>query len=114
VLAAVLATRDDDRVGTGGDHVAADLPGVVTRILVERGQSVDAGTPVVVVEAMKLFHTLLAPRAGAVAAIRAVVGATVDRGAVLVELAPADVAGARCGIPACQVALEGVGVETRG
>ena len=90
VTPAVGATLSEDRAGDGGDQVAADLPGVVTQILVTTGQAVAAGDPVIVVEAMKLFHTLTAPRAGSIAAIRVDVGATVDRRAVLVELAPVD------------------------
>ena len=86
VTSAVSATRGDDRTGDGGDCIVADLPGVVTQVLVTTDQVVTAGMPVIVVEAMKLFHTLVAPRDGVIATIRAVVGATVDRGAVLVEL----------------------------
>ena len=88
VAPAVATLRRDDRAGDGGDRVVADLPGVVTQILVAVGQPVAAGDAVIVVEAMKLFHTLTAPRAGTIAAIRVAVGATVDRRAVLVELAP--------------------------
>ncbi|MEO8937442.1 MAG: biotin carboxylase N-terminal domain-containing protein [Burkholderiaceae bacterium] len=88
---AVAARQADDRTGGGGDCIAADLPGVVTQVLVDVDQPVAAGTPVIVVEAMKLFHTLVAPRDGVIAHIRVAIGATVDRGDVLVELAPATV-----------------------
>jgi 3-methylcrotonyl-CoA carboxylase alpha subunit len=86
VTPAVQAKRADARTAGGGDRIVADLPGVVTQLLVAVGQPVSTGMPVIVVEAMKLFHTLTAPRDGVVAAVRVAVGATVDRGAVLVEL----------------------------
>jgi 3-methylcrotonyl-CoA carboxylase alpha subunit len=75
-----------------GDAVVADLPGVLTQILVEPGQAVTAGTPVAVVEAMKLFHTLVAPRDGVVASTPIACGVTVNKGAVLVALEPSTVA----------------------
>lgn len=87
----MAARQGDDRAGDGGDRIAADLPGVVTQLLVDVDQTVTAGTPVIVVEAMKLFHTLVAPRDGVIAHIRVAIGATVDRGALLVELAPATI-----------------------
>jgi 3-methylcrotonyl-CoA carboxylase alpha subunit len=55
-------------------------------VLVEVGQSVDRGTPLVVLEAMKMEQTLTAPRAGRVTAVRCAAGDRVDAGAVLVEL----------------------------
>ncbi len=73
-----------------GDAVCAELPGVVTQLLVEPGQAVVAGDPVAVIEAMKLFHTLVAPCAGTVRALAVRTGDTVQRGAVLVALIPAE------------------------
>ena len=90
VTPAMQVVRTIDRAVDGGDRLVADLPGVVTQVLVESGQDVAAGAPVLVVEAMKLFHTLLAPRDGRVAAVRVAAGAIVERGAVLLELAPPD------------------------
>ena len=84
---AVAATRVDARAGAGGDSVVAELPGVVTQVLVTVGQAVTAGMPVVVIEAMKLFHTLPAPRDGVVERLPVAIGSTVDRGVVLVGLA---------------------------
>jgi len=45
---------------------------------------VRAGEPVLILEAMKLFHTLAAPADATVASIAVEVGATVDKGTVLV------------------------------
>ena len=93
VVPAVAATAPSAEAGDGGDRVVADLPGVVTQLLVATGQSVTAGMPVVVVEAMKLFHTLLAPRDGRVATMPVAIGATIDRGAILLTLVPVDADG---------------------
>ena len=73
--------------GSSADTIAADLPGVLSQILVAQGDVVTAGTPVAVLEAMKLFHTLHAPRDGVVRSLPVAVGATVAKGAALVELA---------------------------
>ena len=79
-------------VGAGAessdDVVRSDLPGVLTQLLVGVGQSVQAGKPVAVLEAMKLFHTLCAPRDGAVKALPVAIGSTVPKGTVLIEFNP--------------------------
>jgi biotin carboxyl carrier protein len=53
---------------------------------VQPGAVVQAGQPLVALEAMKIEQTLAAPRAGRVRAVRCAVGDTVARGSVLVEL----------------------------
>ncbi|MFA5682412.1 MAG: acetyl-CoA carboxylase biotin carboxyl carrier protein subunit, partial [Hydrogenophaga sp.] len=63
-------------------------PGLLTQLLVSPGKTVSAGEPVAVLEAMKLFHTLCAPREGTVARIGAQVGDTVPRGTPIVLLDP--------------------------
>jgi len=67
----------------GRAQVTAPMPGKVVRVLVEQGQEVEAGQPVVVVEAMKMQNELKSPKAGAVVALRATTGATVNAGEVL-------------------------------
>ncbi|MDQ3806105.1 MAG: biotin/lipoyl-binding protein, partial [Acidobacteriota bacterium] len=64
--------------------ISAQMPGRVVRVLVEAGQEVEAGQPVVVVEAMKMQNEMKSPKAGAVAEVRARDGATVNAGDVLV------------------------------
>jgi biotin carboxyl carrier protein len=73
----------------GGEHggraqIKAPMPGKVVRVLVEAGQTVEAGQPVVVVEAMKMQNELKSPKSGTVAELRAAPGATVNAGDVLV------------------------------
>jgi biotin carboxyl carrier protein len=65
------------------------MPGKVIAVLVAAGDTVEAGQPVVVLEAMKMESTLAAEVAGTVAAVSATPGATVGAGELLVEITPA-------------------------
>jgi acetyl/propionyl-CoA carboxylase alpha subunit len=86
-LRAHAAGSDTDLVA---DDVRAELPGIVTGLLVEVGQAVSAGMPVAILEAMKLVHTLCAPRDGVVASLGVAVGDTIAGGTVLVRLTAQD------------------------
>jgi 3-methylcrotonyl-CoA carboxylase alpha subunit len=70
-------------------EIAAPMPGKVLKVLVAEGDAVAEGQPLVVLEAMKMETTLYAESPAIVKKIRAVVGAMVDHGAVLMELSPA-------------------------
>lgn len=74
----------------GPSVVEAPMPGVVVAIPVKVGDTVAAGQPVVVVEAMKMQNELLAETPGIVESIDVRPGQTVDRGAKLVRLRAAD------------------------
>jgi propionyl-CoA carboxylase alpha chain len=63
--------------------LTAPMPGKVVRILVTAGQEVAAGAALVVLEAMKMEHTVRAMAAGTVRAIQVAVGEQVDGGCVL-------------------------------
>ena len=67
----------------GAARIVAPMPGKVVRVLVEQGAQVEAGTGVVVVEAMKMQNEMKAPKAGTVSAINVEIGATVNGGDVL-------------------------------
>lgn len=75
---------------TGPAPLVAPMPGLVVRVTVAVGDAVSAGQGLVVIEAMKMENELRAAAAGRVTAIRAAAGQAVDKGAVLVELAPLD------------------------
>ncbi len=85
-----LRAEDDDaeRSGVAGE-CRAPLPGVVTKVLVSVGDIVAEGDGLVVLEAMKMEHTLRALGAGTVRAVHGASGQQVDVGDVLVELEPA-------------------------
>jgi len=69
-----------------GGTVRAPMPGLVVRVLVEPGQTVTAGTGLVVLEAMKMENELKAPGNGVVGSISARPGQAVEKGQVLVTL----------------------------
>jgi 3-methylcrotonyl-CoA carboxylase alpha subunit len=73
--------------GGGVDgRVTSPMPGQVIAVAVAVGDEVVEGAPLVIVEAMKMEHTLRAPRDGRVAAIACAVGARVEEGVELVTL----------------------------
>jgi 3-methylcrotonyl-CoA carboxylase alpha subunit len=70
-----------------GGSLAAPMPGKVIAVLVQKGARVEKGAPLVILEAMKMEHTITAPRAGTVAEIRFTAGEQVDEGVDLLILA---------------------------
>jgi acetyl-CoA/propionyl-CoA carboxylase, biotin carboxylase, biotin carboxyl carrier protein len=75
------------RATESGDTVLSPMHGVVVEICVAAGDTVKPGQIVAVVEAMKMMNEIRAQRAGAVAAVHARAGATVEMDAPLVTLA---------------------------
>jgi biotin carboxyl carrier protein len=75
------------RVRAADDHGAkkllAPMPGKVVRVLVSQGAEVEAGTGVLVVEAMKMQNEVKSPKKGTVQKILAAEGAAVNAGDVL-------------------------------
>ena len=63
--------------------LTAPMPGAVVRVLVEVGATVTAGQTLVVLEAMKMEHTVAAPAAGVVTQVLVGAGQQVDAGSVL-------------------------------
>lgn len=66
-----------------GGSLLAPMPGSVVRIEVAEGAKVVAGTPILVLEAMKMEHTVRAPADGLVATISVTGGQQVATGQVL-------------------------------
>jgi propionyl-CoA carboxylase alpha chain len=77
----------DDRGGEAGE-CRAPLPGAVTKVLVAVGDAVVEGDGLLVLEAMKMEHTLRADGAGTVSEVRCEPGQQVDVGDLLVALEP--------------------------
>ena len=69
----------------GPSSLAAPMPGLVVRVLVQPGDRVRAGQGVVVIEAMKMENELRASAAGVVRTVPVRAGNAVEKGAVLVE-----------------------------
>ena len=67
----------------GSGEVTAPMQGTIVKVLVEVGQAVAVGDPVVVLEAMKMENQISAERAGTVSDIKVTAGETVGLGDVL-------------------------------
>ena len=70
-----------------GGRLTAPMPGKITQILASAGSAVRRGAALMVLEAMKMEHTIAAPADGTVTEIRGAVGDLVDEGAELVVFA---------------------------
>jgi 3-methylcrotonyl-CoA carboxylase alpha subunit len=81
-----------DPIAHAGDHaleagrLTAPMPGKVIAFLAQPGDKVAAGQALAVMEAMKMEHTIAAPRDGTIAELLYVVGDQVDEGGELLRL----------------------------
>jgi len=87
-----FAIRDTLAAAAGeqasGDAIVAPMPGLVKVATAKTGDQVEKGQPLIVLEAMKMEHTLCAPRDGIIAEVLADAGDQVTDGMVLVHLEP--------------------------
>ena len=85
-----LDVDDSSRARSGaraaGGDMTPPMPATVVKVLVAVGSTVEAGAPVVILEAMKMELTMRAAHAGVVRALRCAVGDLVKPGTVLVEI----------------------------
>ena len=70
--------------------LVAPLPGSVVEVFVAEAQTVTADQPLMVLEAMKMQHTITAPAAGVVATISVTVGSQVEAGELLAVVSDPD------------------------
>jgi 3-methylcrotonyl-CoA carboxylase alpha subunit len=68
-------------------RLTAPMPGRVTQLMVTPGMSVRRGQPLIIIEAMKMEHTVTAPADGVVEAVCFSEGDLVEEGAELIALA---------------------------
>lgn len=73
----------DNTSGAGG--CTAPMNGTIIEILAKAGDTVESGSALVVMEAMKMQHTIVAPSDGVVKEIFCAVGDLVDGGSILVD-----------------------------
>lgn len=62
------------------------IPGTIREILVSEGEHVEAGSKLLVLEAMKMMNSITAPFEGKIRSINVSVGDCVPRGTVMIEL----------------------------
>ncbi len=90
----------NDRLAHAGEHDAesgrltAPMPGKIIALLVDAGATVEKGTPLLIMEAMKMEHTISAPADGKVAELLYAVGDQVAEGAQLLSFDVTEAAGA--------------------
>jgi biotin carboxyl carrier protein len=82
---ALRRKRGDDHLGDSG-LIKALMPGRIARVLVEKGATVQRGTGLLVLEAMKMENEIPAPADGVIDEIFVKAGDTVEGGADLVHL----------------------------
>ncbi|EFO80512.1 carbamoyl-phosphate synthase L chain ATP-binding [Oscillochloris trichoides DG-6] len=85
---APLSADSVGRAGHGHDgaSLTAPMPGTLVKVLVSEGETVAEGQPLLVLEAMKMEHTVVAPYAGIVRRIPFKAGSSVTGGADLIEV----------------------------
>jgi 3-methylcrotonyl-CoA carboxylase alpha subunit len=88
----MLALQEVDALAHAGEGAApggrltAPMPGKLVAFLAKAGEAIKAGQPLAVMEAMKMEHTIAAPRDGTVAELLYGVGDQVAEGAELLRL----------------------------
>ena len=86
--AELLAFMPPPQSGAGQDKVCAPMPGLLTRLMVEVGDVIEAGQNVAVIEAMKMENTLAAQIRGTVLEISANTGDNLNVDDVILTLKP--------------------------
>ena len=71
---------------SGPMDVTATLPGLIVAVEAAEGTDVEAGDPLLTIEAMKMQNEVRAPRAGRVTGIAVAAGQTVGTGQLLLRL----------------------------
>jgi len=75
---------------SGPEIIKTSMPGKVVKVLVKKGDVVDPGTGIIIVEAMKMENEFQCLNPGTVSTIHVKAGQTVESDAVLVEIQPID------------------------
>jgi hypothetical protein len=86
-----LEIRDLEAIGNcprvGDGRIKAPIPGLVTTIFVEKGQRVESGQPLLILEAMKMENEIRASMVGVIENINVLPGQSVARQDLLVTIA---------------------------
>lgn len=88
----VLASLGDDNSDGDDANFSAPMNGTIVAHLVEKGQQVKKGDPILVMEAMKMEHSIIAPHDGSVEEFFFNPGELVDGGATLLAFSTKEAA----------------------
>jgi biotin carboxyl carrier protein len=80
-----LESRDVGKERVSGS-IRAPMPGRITSILVKEGEAVENGTPLLILEAMKMQNELTSPLSGKVRSIHVREGETIKKDSLLLVL----------------------------
>jgi len=83
-----MADLVDDEIGRGG--LTAPMPGKVIQVAIAMGETVTKGQTLMVLEAMKMEHTIVAPADGKVETVHFQAGEQVEEGAALISFEAAE------------------------
>jgi biotin carboxyl carrier protein len=72
----------------GSGEIKAQMPGIVVQVIVKEGSVVQAGDPLLVIEAMKMENSITAPIAGTVQRVAVEPGKQVNSGELLISIVP--------------------------
>ena len=70
----------------GNSNLTAPMPGTIVKVLVNMGDKVEVGQPLIILEAMKMENKINASATGTVTSIRVSEGQTVDTGQLLLTI----------------------------
>lgn len=73
---------------SGPEIIKTSMPGKVVKVLVEKGQTVEPGASVIIIEAMKMENEIRCRNGGKVKAVHVNAGQAVEGDIVLVEIEP--------------------------
>lgn len=66
--------------------IKAPMPGLIIDVMVEEGQEISEGTPLIILSAMKMENILLAQADGVIKSINVKKKDTVDKGQLIIEI----------------------------
>lgn len=85
-IAAPKRGRGKMKSGSGMHQMTSPMPGKILKVFVEAGAEVEVGTPLLVMEAMKMEHTIRSNKKGVIEAVLFKVGDQVHGGVELVKI----------------------------
>ncbi|MGB1662617.1 MAG: biotin/lipoyl-containing protein [Planctomycetota bacterium] len=87
-----LITREVSGSGAGSGLISVEsvMPGIVRKVLVNEGETVETGQPLLLLEAMKMENEIAAPDSGVISLVKVAAGETVAAGSLLVQIQKED------------------------